>query len=131
MSLATDILKRADNLSFTPRQSTKDTSFSDRTGKPRGGRPCKKSSPRKTPRQTVHHDVPQHEHVPGVGFDVHHGLWKAQFYDGTKNISIGYHPTQARAIIARKLYLFWRKQRMTDIPNKPERRHFKSNALLG
>lgn len=126
MSLATDILKRANAQSLTPVQSTKDTSRVDRSGKPRGGRPRKKPvGPRAV------HEAPPHEHVPGVGFDVHHGMWKAQFYDGEKNISLGYHPTQARAIIARKIYMFWRKHRMTDIPNKTERRHYKRNSMLG
>lgn len=122
MSLATDILKcansdlsppskltRADYLGLAARHKTKRAA-------PKGPRV------RKPKGKSVVYTAPPHEPVKGVSFRSDVNGWDAYFFDGEKTIRIGLFPTQARAEIARKIYLHWRKRGMQNIPNRPESR---------
>lgn len=112
MSLATDILKRAEKIA--PPKPEK---------KPRapGGVPADRKKPEKKARHktTRQHKAPEHAHIPGVGFHPGNNGWVAYCYDGVRTIGIGVFKTQARAHIALRLYKYWRKRGMVDIPHKP------------
>lgn len=122
MSLAADILKRAgvdlspkskqtraDYLGLAQRQPAKRVEKKGpRTHKPKG--------------KSVVYTAPPHEPIKGVSFRSDVNGWDAYFFDGEKTIRIGLFPTQARATIARKIYLHWRKRGMQNIPNRPESR---------
>lgn len=117
MSLATDILKSMNKPA--PVKKPKAPRIDSKTAAP------KKVIPRKfrrTRAPAAAATVRPVNHVPGVSFISKSGGWDAYFYDGQKKIVIGLFPTQERAIVARKIYLHWRKRGFTDIPNKPSRR---------
>lgn len=107
MSLATDILKRA-NADLSPPSKSTRADYMGLAVRKKG--------------KTVKHVAPKHEHVAGVAFNSRNNTWGAYFYDGIKTIRIGMFHTQARAIIARRIYMYWRKCGFSNIPNKPERR---------
>ncbi|MGL5904224.1 MAG: hypothetical protein ACRCZO_16195 [Cetobacterium sp.] len=117
MSLATDILKRA-SLDLAPKPpKQKRTNYIERAVKIKPG-PRK----RKVKQPTVIYEAPPYEPVKGVSFNAAVNGWDAYFSDGTKTVRIGMFPTQARAAVARKIYLHWRKRGMQNIPNKPDSR---------
>lgn len=125
MSLATDILNSL-NKAAPPKPAKKPRAPRD-TRKPAAPKHARTKPPE--PRKFGRTRAPAAaaairpvEHVPGVSFITKSGGWDAYFYDGTKKVVIGLFPTQARAIIARKIYMLWRKRGFTDIPNKPSRR---------
>lgn len=119
MSLATDILKRANADLSPPSKSTRAdymglaTRHKTKRVAPKGPRV------RKPKGKTVTHVAPEHDHVAGVSFNSRDNGWDAHFYNGSKTIRIGVFPTQARAIIARRIYMYWRKCGMENIPNRP------------
>lgn len=119
MTLATDILKRA-NVDLSPPSKTTRADYMGLAARHK-----KKSAAPKGPRvrkpkgKTVVYVAPEHEHVDGVSFNSRNNGWDAYFYNGIKMIRIGVFPTQARAIIARRIYMYWRKCGMENIPNKP------------
>lgn len=122
MSLATDILKRA-NAGLSPPSKQTRTDYLG-LAKQQPAKRTEKKGPRirKPKGKTVIYTAPPHEHVKGVSFRSDTNGWDAYFFDGEKTIRIGLFPTQARAAIARKIYLHWRKRGMSDIPNKPDKR---------
>lgn len=122
MSLATDILKRA-NSDLSPHLNQYGLTIwvlpyakKAKRAAPKGPRLNKKNG------KTVKYVAPKHEHVAGVAFNSRNNTWDAYFYDGIKTIRIGMFHTQARALIARRIYMYWRKCGFDNIPNKPERR---------
>jgi hypothetical protein len=124
MSLATDILKRAETID-PPKPIKKVRAPHSNTATPKR----KKTKPTmarifgRTRRPPSKDKVmPNVTHMPGVSFASRDNGWDAYYYDGQKKIRIGVFPTQARAIIARKIYMLWRKRGFSDIPNKPEKR---------
>ena len=120
MSLATDILKSLNKP--VPVKKPKAPRIDSKTAAPKRAKapiPRKFGRTRAPAAAAVVRPV---DHVPGVSFITKSGGWDAYFYDGTKKVVIGLFPTQARAIIARKIYMLWRKRGFTDIPNKPSRR---------
>lgn len=122
MSLATDILKHANaNLSPPTRSERADymglaVRKKEKRVAPKGPRLNKKKG------KTVKYVAPKHEHVAGVAFNSRNNTWDAYFYNGVKTIRIGMFHTQARAVIARKIYMYWRKRGFDNVPNKPEKR---------
>lgn len=119
MSLATDILKRAEEIANPPPKAR----LAPRPSEPR--ETPKQSEPRKFGRTRAPAKIRRTrkgEHVPGVSFDGRSGGWAAYFYDGTKKILIGLFSSKARAVVARRIYMLWRKRGYYDIPNKPARR---------
>lgn len=120
MSLATDILKSLNKPA--PVKKPKAPRIDSKQATPKR---AKAPIPRKFGRTRAPADsapIRIEAHVAGVSFITKSGGWDAYFYDGNKKIVIGLFPTQARAIIARKIYMLWRKRGFTDIPNKPSRR---------
>ncbi|QBJ03992.1 hypothetical protein [Salmonella phage vB_SenS_SE1] len=119
MSLATDILKRANSDLSPPSKSIR----ADYMG-PAIRKKAKRAAPKgpRLNRKTVNYVAPKHEHVAGVAFNSRNNTWDAYFYNGVKTIRIGMFHTQARALIARRIYMYWRKCGFDNIPNKPERR---------
>lgn len=121
MSLATDILKRAEEIANPPPKARR----KPRPSEPRDTPKPKQSEPRKFGRTRAPAKIRstrKGEHVPGVSFDGRSGGWAAYFYDGTKKILIGLFSSKARAVVARRIYMLWRKRGYYDIPNKPARR---------
>lgn len=121
MSLATDILKRAEEIANPPPKARR----APRPREPRNTPKPKQSEPRKFGRTRAPAKIRstrKGEHVPGVSFDGRSGGWAAYFYDGTKKILIGLFSSKARAVVARRIYMLWRKRGYYDIPNKPARR---------
>lgn len=106
MSLAADILKRAPrtNLVATPHQQTT------------VARPVKQIKTRAYKKPVERPDAP---HIPGVSWSQGNNRWAAFFYDGSTVIRIGEFETQERAHIALRIYKYWRKLGLKDIPNKP------------
>src|ERR1051325_10175634 len=85
MSLATDILKRAEtNLVPTPRQREQ------------------------TKRGKI--IMPKSTRVPGVSWVSTHRKWLAYYYDGSKTMKLGLHDTQERAFLAIRLFKLWRRR---------------------
>jgi hypothetical protein len=121
MSLATDILKRAEEIANPPSKARR----APRPSEPREAPKPKQSEPRKFGRTRAPAKIRRTrkgEHVPGVSFDGRSGGWAAYFYDGTKKILIGLFSSKARAVVARRIYMLWHKRGYYDIPNKPARR---------
>lgn len=119
MSLATDILKRAEEIANPPPKVRRAPRPSEPKAEP------KQSEPRKFGRTRAPAKIRRArkgEHIPGVSFDGRSGGWAAYFYDGTKKILIGLFSSKARAVVARRIYMLWRKRGYYDIPNKPARR---------
>ena len=119
MSLATDILKRAEEIANPQPKVRRAPRPSEPKEEP------KQSEPRKfgrTRAPTKIRRTRKGEHVPGISFDGRSGGWAAYFYDGTKKILIGLFSSKARAVVARRIYMLWRKRGYYDIPNKPARR---------
>lgn len=119
MSLATDILKRAEEIANPPPKARRAPRPSEPKAEP------KQSEPRKFGRTRAPAKIRRArkgEHIPGVSFDGRSGGWAAYFYDGTKKILIGLFSSKARAVVARRIYMLWRKRGYYDIPNKPARR---------
>ena len=121
MSLAADILKRAEEIANPPPkprrgQRPSEPRDTDET-KPPSARTFARTKPPVRARRVRHGD-----HVPGVSFDGRSGGWAAYFYDGTKKILIGLFSSKSRAVVARRIYMLWRKRGYYDIPNKPARR---------
>lgn len=122
MSLANDILKRA-NADLSPPSKSPQADYMGLAIRKKAKRAAPKG-PRLNRRKgkTVKHVAPEHERVAGVAFNSRNNTWDAYFYDGIKTIRIGMFHTQARAIIARRIYMYWRRCGFDNIPNKPERR---------
>lgn len=121
MSLATDILKRAEEIANPPPKARR----APRPSEPKAEPKPKQSEPRKFGRTRAPAKIRstrKGEHVPGISFDGRSGGWAAYFYDGTKKILIGLFSSKARAVVARRIYMLWRKRGYCDIPNKPARR---------
>lgn len=117
MSLATDILKRAERV--PPPKPIK---------KPRapGGAPAVRKKPEKKKAKRKYkqrqHKAPEHAHIPGVSFDRRSGGWAAYYYDGVTRHRVGLFARQDRAHIALRLFKFWLKRGFPDVPTKPTRR---------
>lgn len=113
MSLATDILARAfrapANLVATPRQRTQ------AQRQPAARQPKKRREP-------IKYTAPEHEHIVGISFVTTRNSWVAYCGVGDNRVKVGNFPTQARALIAQKIYEHWMAQGYTDIPNKPDTR---------
>lgn len=121
MSLATDILKRAEEIANPPPKARR----APRPSEPREFPKTKPPAPRtfaRTKPPVKARRVRHGDHVPGVSFCGRSGGWDAYFYDGTKKIVIGLFSSKARAVIARRIYMLWCKRGYSDIPNKPSRR---------
>lgn len=101
------------------------TQSAPRPSEPREVPKPKQSEPRKFGRTRAPAKIRstrKGEHIPGISFDGRSGWWAAYFYDGTKKILIGLFSSKARAVVARRIYMLWRKRGYYDIPNKPARR---------
>ena len=121
MSLATYILKRAEEITNPPPKVRR----APRPSEPKAEPKPEQSEPRKFGRTRAPAKIRRTrkgEHVPGISFDGRSGGWSAYFYDGTKKILIGLFSSKARAVVARRIYMLWRKRGYYDIPNKPARR---------
>lgn len=119
MSLANDILKRAEEIANPPPKVRRAPRPSEPKAEP------KQSESRKFGRTRAPAKIRRTrkgERVPGISFDGRSGGWSAYFYDGTKKILIGLFSSKARAVVARRIYMLWRKRGYYDIPNKPARR---------
>ena len=108
MSLANDILKHSGSLMPSEKQKPRPA----RREKPKAKTICKPKN------------MDKHEHVPGVSWSESSRRWNAYYYNGEAVIKIGAFPTQARAVLAKRLYMLWVKRGLVDSPNKPERRQY-------
>lgn len=126
MSLATDILKRAEKIAPPkPEKKPRAPRNDGTTAAPKRVK-TKPPAPRefgrtRTPTPTKLHrdDI---DHVPGVSFHKSSGGWEAYIRSGKDQIPLGTFNTQDRAIIALRLFKFWRRRGFKDIPNKTSRR---------
>lgn len=105
MSLANDILRRAGS-----------TNIISSRQQPTTTRPVKALRTRAYKKPVVRPDAP---HIPGVSWSQGNNRWAAFFYDGSTVIRVGEFETQERAHVALRLYKYWRKLGLKDIPNKP------------
>lgn len=55
--------------------------------------------------------------------------WRTYLSRDGKTISLGEFDTEARALIAVRLFRFWRKRGFTDIPNKTEKRQYRRRQI--
>jgi len=109
MSLATDILKARANLSLSPPSPYKPNRDCVPTA-----RRTKKKQPEPTPKAVM-----ENPKVKGVYYMREHDMWLAKVHDGECDRHLGIYYTHARAVVAIRLYRYWRRQGLTDIPRQP------------
>lgn len=114
MSLATDILKSMNKpVPLKPAKKPRP---------PQQERKIKTAAPKQKKAKPRLCEVPEHDHIPGVSFHRGNNGWVAYAYNGERTIGLGVFKTQARAVIALRIFKLWRKRGMTDIPHKPSMR---------
>ena len=59
--------------------------------------------------------------VPGACHLVDRNTWRAYYYDGNTTAWLGEHKSPERALLAVRLYEYW-KRTEADVPTKPSRR---------
>lgn len=107
MSLAADILKvRCDLSPPSPYKPNRECL------------PTARRSGRKQPEPTPKAVMAQPK-VKGIYHMREHNMWLVKVHDGSQTRHLGIYYTQARAVVALKLYRYWRRQGLTDIPRQP------------
>ncbi len=125
MSLATDILNSL-NKPAPPKPAKKPKAPRD-TRKPAAPKQArtKPPEPRKFGRTRAPAAIKHKETsvgVPDVYYHEKSGGYEARAYDGERRAYLGTFSSIARAHMAVKLYKFWKRAGMEDIPTKPWRR---------
>lgn len=118
MSLATDILKRAEEIANPPPKARRAPRPSEPREFPKTKPPAPRTFARTKPPVKVKHK-PTSLQIRNVYYHERSGGYEVRVYDGVKLINLGVFGTPSRASIAARIYKYWKRKGMTDIPNKP------------
>ena len=118
MSLATDILKRAEELERPRTKAQRQPRPSEPPARTKTKPPAPRVFAKTKPPVKVKHK-PTSLQIRNVYYHERSGGYEVRVYDGVKLINLGVFGTPSRASIAARIYKYWKRKGMKDIPNKP------------